>query len=185
MKDIIQSISWIVASFGGLIAAFIAIIQMIKNRDHAKNELRWKQALQAKNLIDEMKSNAYTSNALQMLDWLYAKQKKYIINNETFEICENDIKNALGNEKDHNFSSKEMYIRECFDHLFDKLSEIYHYIDIKLINYEDIKASLEFYFDRLSIFRKEVEFFLNYYSYDYIYVKKLLNSFSAWQSTKK
>ena len=68
-KDAVQMFFWLVASIGGVVAAFRGLHQMRQNRDQRAEELRWQRARESKLLVDEMEKSSGANAAMRMLDW--------------------------------------------------------------------------------------------------------------------
>lgn len=169
--DLITLIGGIVAVVGGLIAAFKTIQELRQSRRQRYEELRWKQANIAKQLLDELFGHEYSENAVLMLDWNKG-QRKYVVGNEFLIISYRDVLLALKKEQSDSLSDKEMYIRECFDFFFYFVDRIKHYININLINFDDIKAPLKCYARKINDNREVYYSFMQ--AQEYKYAEKLL-----------
>lgn len=187
--DLITLIGGIVAVGGGLVAAFKTIQELRQSRRQRCEELRWKQANIAKQLLDELFDREYSENAVLMLDWNKG-QRKYVVGNESLMISYKDVITALKKdqsdltrEPSDGLSEKEIYIRECFDFFFYFVDRIRHYIKINLINFDDIKAPLKSYARKIND-NGEV-----YYSFmqaqEYEYAEKLIKQLSNGNKSLK
>lgn len=180
--DLVTLIGGVVAVIGGLIAAFKTIQELQQSRRQRDEELRWKQANIAKQLLDELFDHEYSENAVLMLDWNKGK-REYVVRGESLIISYKDVLEALKKEQSDSLSDKEMYIRECFDFFFYFVDRIKHYININLINFDDIKAPLKSYAKKIT-FDGEV-----YYSFmqaqEYEYADKLLKQLSNGNKSLK
>ncbi len=187
--DLVTLIGGVVAVGGGLIAAFKTIQELQQSRQQRCEELRWKQANIAKQLLDELFGHEYSENAVLMLDWNKGK-REYVVGNESLMISYKDVITAL--KKEHSdltrepsdsLSEKEIYIRECFDFFFYFVDRIKHYININLINFDDIKAPLKSYARKIND-NGEV-----YYSFmqaqEYEYAEKLIKQLSNGNKSLK
>lgn len=169
VKDLAQLVTLIgglVAVVGGLIAAFKAIHELRQNRKHRIEELRWKQANVAKQLLDELFSHDYSENAVLMLDWNKGK-REYAIGNESMVISYPDVLTALDKEQSDSLSEKEMYIRECFDFFFYFVDRIKHFIDINLTSIDDVKGPLKPYARKIKAHRELYDNFMAAQEYEY------------------
>lgn len=151
IKDWVDILTKLLASIGGLIAAFRAIYEIQANRKQRINELRWKQANISKTIIDELLSDEKAQAALTMLDW---PGREFILENsedkqELVTVSPEDIRIALRTKNDLGFDNKQVYIRDCFDSLFNYIERIQHFIDIKLIDFEDVIFPINYYVLRI------------------------------------
>ncbi|MDT5121079.1 MAG: hypothetical protein QOC96_561 [Acidobacteriota bacterium] len=166
-KDWIQTLSWVGAVIGLILALLKYVSEQKQNREQrvreleqSQIELRWKQAEAAKKLLDEMLSDSDASAAMKMLDW----------NDVEFEvkpglhlkIGEQDYVKAL-RVSDFNFGDKEQYIRDCFDSLFYYMAMIEHYIYSDLVRLEDVAFPLDYFLRIINRNRVVFDTFLEYY----------------------
>lgn len=161
-KDIIQIIVWAIASIGGVIAAFKAIDEMRKKNEQAKRDMRWAQAKQAKELIDELRADRLAYSALQMMDWSGRSHK---VEDASEVICLSEIAPALrtGNLA---FSDKEQFIRDCFDAMLDRFERFEIYVQNRLVLVPDLSAYCRFYIGCMQPFQKGIESYLKEYGFD-------------------
>jgi hypothetical protein len=180
IKDIFQVATWGVAAVGGVVSALLAVYQMRQNRRQREEELRWKGALQAKTLLDEVFKSPKASSALRMLDWSGRKYKND--DGDAFEIKKDELPSLL---RTNNllFGPKEAYVRDCFDELFSFIEMIEHYMSTSLIRFEDMKTPFDYYIKRIAADRQVFENFLSFYGYEG--VLKFLNRFQVWGTLNK
>jgi hypothetical protein len=164
--ELVTLIGGLVAVVGGLIAAFKAIHELRQSRKQRVEELRWKQANVAKQLLDELFAHDYSENAVLMLDWNKGK-REYAVGKESIIISYNDVLAALGKEQSDSLSEKEMYIRECFDFFFYFVDRIKHYININLTNFDDVKGPLKPYAKKIKAHRQVYESFMEAQEYEH------------------
>jgi len=169
--ELITLIGGLVAVVGGLIAAFKAIQELRQSRRQRVEELRWKQANVAKQLLDELFAHDYSENAVLMLDWNKGK-RGYAVGKESILISYNDVLAALGKEQSDSLSEKEMYIRECFDFFFYFIDRMKHYININLTNFDDVKGPLKPYAKKIKAHRDVYDNFME--AQEYEHAKELL-----------
>lgn len=163
----IQTISWIGAVIGIVLALINYISQQRQNREQRERELeqkqlelRWKQAEAAKKLLDEMLTDFRAVAAMKMLDW---NDLEYEVKPGVKQtIKEKDYINAL-RVSDLDFNDKEAYIRDCFDSLFYYMAMIEHYIHSDLVRIEDIVFPLDYYMKIINKNREVFDKFLNHY----------------------
>jgi hypothetical protein len=166
-KDWIQTLSWLGAVIGIVLALIKYVSEQRQNREQRERELnqsqlelRWKQAEAAKKLLDEMLTDTRAVAAMQMLDWndLEFEVKPGI----KLSVWEKDYLQALriSNLK---FDDKETYIRNCFDSLFYFMAMIEHYIHSDLVRLEDIAFPLDYYIKIINKNREVFDKFLIHY----------------------
>ena len=186
VKDLIQVTTWIVASLGGVIAAFKAINEMVaqrKLREGEKNqreqEYRWRQAALAKEILSEIFSSEECIFTMQMLDW---NNRVYEIAPGKFEfVTREEILHALRVDNIE-FTTKEAFVRDCFDQYLDGFQMLEHYIRINLIHFEDIKYPIEYWVEEMS--NRHLRDVVERYMYEYRFFNAInfLNRFNFWQS---
>jgi hypothetical protein len=177
LKDFIQVLALLVASVGGVIAAFKAIAELNRGRTERREEFRWKQAEMAKKVLDETWSDYYARSALRMLDW---SGSKYMDGErQTQSITHEHMWNAL-RTKNTKFDLDEHFIRDCFDHLFDCLERAEHFITINLIEFDDVKSRFEYYVKLMAKNRTVYEDFLE--TYNFKLAKRFLSRFEIWKA---
>ena len=153
------------------VGALDAQLQATQQR---KEELRWRRANLAREMVSDLLHDGDAQRAMQMLDW---RQRYYRVQGEahetTTEITAEDVLRALRTEN-LKFSKGEMLIRDSFDAFFGHLQQIQHGVQIGLLRIEDVAYPLRYYARKMSpnldIFRK----FLT--EYDYSLVPVLLES---------
>jgi len=64
------------------------------------------------------------------------------------------------------FDGKEAFIRDCFDHCFDGLERINHFITIDLINFSDVEAPMRYYVNLLAEHKSAYQGFMTEYGFD-------------------
>jgi hypothetical protein len=126
--------------------------QSERNRLQREEELRWKKAQLAKELLDELYSDPYASDAMLMLDWsgrqFRVKANRNQPDGEMMPISWPDVWAAL-RITELNFSDKEKFIRDCFDAFFGYMQSIAHYIAIDLIDPADVRHPFDYYISSL------------------------------------
>jgi len=161
-KDVIQVIVWAIASVGGMIAAFKAIDEMRKKNEQARCDLRWAQAKQAKELIDELRADRLAFSTFQMMDW---SGRSYKVEEKSLTIWFSDIGPALRTEN-LAFSDKEQFIRDCFDSLHDRFGRFEIYVQNRLVLLPDLSAYCRYYIGCMRPFKKGIESYLKEYGFD-------------------
>jgi hypothetical protein len=169
-KDWVDAISKIAGVLGVFVAILVARHQFGKSRQETKRdreqreeELRWRKASLARDVLNELWEDQYANDAMLMLDW---SNREYNIAKDTAErITRDEVWTALRTAPT-NFTTKEKYIRDCFDHFFGAMQIIEHYISINLVEFEDVKYPFNYFAGKLSQKREVVETFLETYEYD-------------------
>lgn len=152
---LIQGIYYIVISLGGVIAASNVIIQLKQNREQRKKELRWRQANVAKEILDDLFSHPQAQDAVLILDWS-DRNREYEIKKKTNQtISYNEVINALNKNDKSDLTDKEVFIVDCFDWFFYLIDRIEHYIDNRLITFEDVNAPLKRYADKIRVDKED------------------------------
>jgi hypothetical protein len=141
----------IIGLVGG-VTAFIIGIQQYRNTQ------RWKVLEFVANEVKEFESNKSVQNAMLMLDW-NARNIDFTSKSITREseskplvVTDEDLAGALvpHSEKSSGFSDKEVLIRETFDDFFNYLSRFEHYIESRLVSYDDFHPYLRYWLEILS-----------------------------------
>jgi hypothetical protein len=167
LKDMILMAFWGVAIIGGLIAAFVAIIQLDLNVKQRKNELRWRKANAAKESINDIHSNNWSRNAVTMLDWSEGKQHRLKFEGkDNIKISYKDnVIPALGKLQSE-CSDLEQNIVDCFDWFFYFIDRIEHYRRTNLIEFEDVKDVFSIYSKKIKKHEELYENFMKAHSYE-------------------
>jgi len=162
-KDWAQIVSWIVASLGGVFAAFYAIYQMQQNREQRKDELRFKKLQESKELLDQLFDDERSNNFMRMLDW---SGRKYEIEKDRRETITQDELYVALRIADLSFDAKQAYIRDCADSFFGTADMIGHYVRMQLVLEEVVSQPLLYYVQEMN--RKSAVFvnFMEAYGYD-------------------
>jgi hypothetical protein len=166
-KDWIQTLSWIGAVIGIVVALLKYISEQNKDREQrarelaqSKLELRWRQAEAAKKLLDEMLSDPYAVAAMRMLDWDDAEFE--VKPDVKIVVSQKDYLTALRVSNLH-FDVKEQYIRDCFDYFFYFMGTIEHYVQSELVRLEDVVFPPDYYMRIIDRNREVFEKFLDFY----------------------
>jgi len=165
IKDYFQIIAWLVASIGGVIAAFKAIVEVQRNRKQREIELRWKQAQLAKEILDEIEDDSLIQNAKKLIDW---HEREYEVRKDHIEtITQEEVLNSLkkGAASLKSLSEKEKFIIECLEEFFMRFERLEHLIVINLIEFDDISDPLYWWVKSMNLNRSDYEKFLQKYEY--------------------
>lgn len=157
----IPTVATFIGAVGGIIAAFKAIIEMRQNRKQKEIEHHWRQAAQAQLMLEKIKGEYKTSSALQMLD--YGGRKYRVTDDCESRISTNDRNNALRTEN-LTFNKEEVFVRDCFDRLFESIENIEHFIRRDLVQFSDVSKPLQYYVNIINK-KKPVYEFVRHYNY--------------------
>lgn len=164
-KDLIQALAWIGTVIATVFAAFKAISEVRANRLQRAEELRWKQANAAKEIIKDIHSNNRAGNAAAMLDWSEGKCRLTFEGNKSVEISyEKDVIPALRKPLSECLDL-DRDIVYCFDWFFYYINRIEHYIRTNLIEFEDVEDICRLYSKKIKRHEKVYERFMNTHSY--------------------
>lgn len=171
--------NWKVAAFGGIATALLGIWQAYEALKQRKKEHRWRKAELAKNLIDEIYDKEESHNALLLIDDLHKVIRK---EGEKIDISIEEVISALSNlEKESN--EKIDYIYTCFDILFYYFDRLEGFINIGLIDMEDVSYPAEYYIKQLS---KNMDIHMNYINHiGYKRAGDFIRRFEDYKKAKK
>jgi len=163
-KDLVQIIAWVVAIVGGLVAAFKALDETRENRRQRVRELRWKKVELAREIIDKLYASKRFHDALTMVDWTGRDYE--VAPNNVQQVVWEDLPSALRLwEEPIAFDEKEVYIRDCFDELFDGLNLLEHYLRTDLLDFNDVEFPMASYIGKIVERGDDVSRFMNHYGY--------------------
>jgi hypothetical protein len=162
---------------GYFLAVPIAIAGLIKwlyeiaaNRKQRADELRWKQAQSAKELLDDIHNHELSKQAVHMMDWEDESAEYWIGDGEEKQktaITYKEVLDALGkNAKNQRCGKKEAFIRDCFDWFFYRVDRIEHYIRRGLIQFEDVRDVFKVYARQVNARRDVFDGFLRFHEYE-------------------
>lgn len=164
IMDLIQVLSWMVAIAVGIVAASKALHEIRENRDLRREELRWRKAQLAREVLKGIRDNPAIRGAGLMLDW--TGREFEILPGIRASITWPEMDHALRTRSNGGFSDKEAFVRDCFDSLFDALEQVEHYLRTGLIEFEDVGFPLEYYVAQLRERGDVIYPFLTEYGYD-------------------
>jgi hypothetical protein len=163
IKDAIQVTVWAVAIAGGLIAAFKAVHEMRQTREMRAQELRWKKAQLAREVLNGFWAKAHFHDALLMLDW---SGRQYKIDDKFERVFWEDLPGALRVWAEPiGFAPKETYIRDCFDALFDAMNTLEHYLRTGLLDFADVQFPMAYYAKLLTQRLSTLDLYLEHYDF--------------------
>ena len=139
----IEAWSKIFGIVAGLSAAFFALLQFNHSLTQQKEELRWKRAALARDMVNKMLEDDGW-DAMLMLDW-GEKGREFEIKNGLWDIVtEGDVYRALAIEN-RVFTDKEVFIRDRFDRLFFLVGQLQSAATANLVKIKDVRFPLTWY----------------------------------------
>ena len=113
----------------------------------AQKELRWRQTVQAQAAIKQLTDDLGAKNAMVMLDW---DERVFQIEDKSIPITWEQMRVALRSEAGP-FTAVEVFVRDAFDSLFDRLEMIKQQIDNELFEIGDVEYPIAYYSRRMKI----------------------------------
>ena len=181
-NQLIETIILLVAILGGLLAAYKIISEMKQARIQRHMDLRWKQANAAREMLREMLASQLVNDATIMLDW--TGREFAITPNQKTTISFEEIQNGLRTDN-LQFTSKEVYIRDCADAFLFHVELIEQAIRNELIEFKDIKFPMEYYIAAMrknDLYNAYTQFIKEY---NYKNADRFLSRFHAKLKTSK
>ena len=156
----------IVALVAGILGLFRAIYEIREGRKLRAEELRWKRANAAKELLDDIHNHELEKNAVHMLDWGNGQAEYEIARGQKVIISYGDVLAALAKNTVQPPDPKDAFIRDCFDWFFYRVDRIQHYINRGLIDFDDVKPVFRIYAREIDKHREIYEAFLAFHDYN-------------------
>lgn len=133
---------------GGAIAVFLALRQYADANRTRKEDLRWRQAERADDLLDQILNNPRVVNAFLLLDWDGAKKFPFVNGDQAETIT------ATWQEQDHDLANasgtiREMLVRESFDALHEAFERLEHAISIGAVVFSDVARPFHYYVKKI------------------------------------
>lgn len=186
-STVISLIATLVGIVGGLFALFRGVDEVRQSREIRQQEFRWKQADAAKELIEKMSADKNVRCAMKMLDW---ENRQFDDNGrQTAPITAALMLGALRVSYAHVpqpdplvFTLDEVFVRDCFEALFDEYERFENYIRIQLINFSDVKFPIGYYVKLMTRNKPVFKSFLQTYGYEL--ALGLLERFPEWQQAQ-
>lgn len=180
----LQELAWLVAIVGGPITAFLGLRQAFRADRQRREELRWRQANTAREMLGQAFTNPAVRAALTLLDW---DNREYEVRPGKFEpINQEQMRRALRvpGQRDESFTPREAFVRDCFDQLFDTLDRLQQAlrqgsVDTAAIRFEDVQPPLEYWVNSLRAHRDATEPYAR--AYGYTLALDFLERFPGWR----
>lgn len=175
LKDWSQILSYLAAVVVASVGVPKAIVEVRANRKQRADELRWKQASAAKELLDDIHKDDFARQAVHMLDWCEGAAAYEVPALGKVRIAYAEVLRALAEDEGENSA----YIRDCFDWFFYRVDRIEHYIRRGLISFEDVKDVFVVYARQIHLHARIYADFLRFHEY------QLATAFFARYSARK
>jgi hypothetical protein len=165
LKDWGQLLGYSVAVPIGLFGLVKAIYEVGASRKQRAEELRWKQAQSAKELLDDIHNHDLAKQAIHMLDWVDGSAEYKIDDDARVIIDFPYVLKALAlNHGD--VTEAQAYVRDCFDWFFYRIDRIEHYIRRGLIQFEDVADVFKVYAREVALHERVFNDFLQFHEYN-------------------
>jgi hypothetical protein len=156
-----------VAVVATVVGLFKAIYEIQESRKQRAEELRWKRANAAKELLEEIHGHELSASAVHMMDWCDGEADYQMVSGGAREtISYTEVIEALKKNGKEVLKPKEIYIRDCFDWFFYRIDRIEHYIRRGLIDFEDVRAVFKIYAQVTAKDRPVYDDFLAFHQYE-------------------
>jgi hypothetical protein len=156
----------IVGLAAGILGLFKVIFEIRESRQQRAEELRWKRANAAKELLDDIHNHDLAKNAVHMLDWCDGQADYELTPGKKTVISYRDVLAALAKNGAEAHDPKDVYIRDCFDWFFYRIDRIEHYINRGLIDFADVQPIFKIYAREFSKHLKIYDAFLAFHEYE-------------------
>lgn len=155
----------IIAIVGGAIAAYKAIHEMRHATKQRHQELRWKRAQAAREILHEIHIHKFAADAVTMLDWIDGKHVYQLPDGRSIELSYEDILNSLKKCVEECTGVTDVYIRDCIDWFLYHLDRVEHYIQTNYIDFIDVESVLRPYAKKIITDLGTYEAFMKYRGY--------------------
>ena len=188
LKDAFQVVFWMVASVGGLVTAWKAVVELrranverTESRAERALEHRWRQAEAGKQLIDELLKNQKAAEALRVLD-IDGHVISVLGREHGIQTDHDQLHEAL-RTTNMILTDEELIIRETFDELLGALDRMEHYIRIGLTLSEDVMPPFDYYARKAAEVKDVVEGYAKFFEFHR--ALSFLSRFPQYQSASK
>jgi len=156
-KDWIEVFTWGVGVVGALAGLFNLARETKQSRAQRRDELRWRKASGANDMLNTFYADPVFRNAMLMLDW--DGRPFQIDENRTITITRDDIWAAL-ERPPAPFDDKNLMIRTAMDRMFEAFDRIGHAIKIEVMTDRDVTYALAYYIGVLAQNRPVVKAYM-------------------------
>jgi hypothetical protein len=119
-----------------------------------KEELRWKQAELARDLLDDIFDYSPSNDAWRMVD---GEESYKDAEENKFQIDMVHVRRALPKPWNDERGGPDVYVRWCFDALFYYLERLESSLKLELVRMEDLTASASYYIALMATDKKLFE----------------------------
>jgi hypothetical protein len=144
----------IMAKSAAIGAGIFAIVKGLKELDAAtevrRQDLRWKKAAKAHELIHEIHASEYAASAVHMLDWWGSSRIRITAGGASHEVGTEQIRAALGRERSSLDDPVDQAIWDSFDWFLYHLDRVAHFESIGLVHQDDVLAVFRPYLARIA-----------------------------------
>lgn len=138
VRDVVEIGVWVVAILLGLGIAILVRRDLASSRRLRAEDLRWRRASAARDVLARIDADRACRDALAMLEW--AGSRFEVSPGNRPEIRLDDVAQALSvADRERPFTDKDLYIRECFGALGDALELVEHDLRTGLIEFRDVE----------------------------------------------
>jgi hypothetical protein len=165
-KDFGQLLGYFVAVPVAVVGLIKAIYEIGASRKQRAEELRWKQANAAKELLDDIHNHELAKQAVHMLDWSEGSAEYKINDDLKIAISYPDVLKALALNQGDVCTEWQAYIRDCFDWFFYRVDRVEHYIRRGLIQFADVEDVFSVYAREIAAHKDIYGDFLQFHQYN-------------------
>ena len=140
LKDWAQLLVWLVAVVGGYFATKKTLAEIKASTEQRKEDLAWRRANSAKELIDDIHHHPLASSAVQMMDWDQGATDQKVTPEKTVKITYSEVLDVLKKQQSECRNEIEIHVQGCFDWFFYYVNRIQHYIDRRVISFDDVRS---------------------------------------------
>jgi hypothetical protein len=141
-----------------------------------REELRWRKASLARDVLDQLFRDTRAFNAMRMLDW---SGRTYEVDGNRVVIGTQTMLHSLRIEE-LRFAPEEAFVRDSFESLFDHMQLIEHFLTMQLLEFDDVRYPFSYYADLMAKRKSVFAAFLS--KYGYTLAMEFLNRFSSWRA---
>lgn len=160
-KDAYDVLFKMVVLPAGILGFVRYLLELSWTRKLRREELDWRRAQKAHELLTGMAANSRIQDALRMLDYNGATVR--LDNGTTSAVTSTQLHEALRTVNTIFDKPSEVYIRDCFDQLLSTYAAFEHGIRRNLIAWDDVRQPTEYYTDIMARARPVYEQFARTY----------------------
>lgn len=165
LKDWGQLLGYFVAVPVAIAGLGKAVYEIGANRKQRAEDLRWRQAQAAKDLLDDIHNHELAKHAIHMLDWADGSAE-YDVNGRKVTISYPKVLEALALNNGEYCEEYQAYVRDCFDWFLYRVDRIEHYIRRGLIQFGDVEDVFLVYAREIGFHQDVFDSFLQFHEYN-------------------